>query len=520
MKLLGKLSVAGRLGLGFGVVTALIALFALTAWLKLQRIESAFEDVVDQRYPLIDLARDLANGVNQQTRNLRSAIIAAGRGPGPQVDEAIKLVQAAATENTARMARLEKRLDSPRSTELFRALQAAGRAYDQARDENLRLLAEDKAQEAGDHSLGAFRPVQRAYLEALDRMVEHQQAQMVDSAAAAKQRVAQTLNWTVALAAGVLALSVLFAVAITRSLLRELGGEPAAARRAAQRIAAGDLSSDVPVRAGDDSSLFAALRAMQAALVETVGRVRQGSESVATASAQIALGNQDLSGRTEEQASALQQTAATMEQLGGTVRSTTDGAQQASELARAAAQVAVDGGAAVGEVVATMEGISASSRRVGDILGVIDGIAFQTNILALNAAVEAARAGEEGRGFAVVAGEVRLLAQRSAEAAREIKQLIAGNVEQVERGVMQVAQAGQTMAGIVDAIQRVSALISDISAAATEQSRGIQQVGDAVTQMDQVTQQNAALVEESAAAAESLRQQAQQLVQAVAVFRV
>lgn len=519
MRWLSKLSVAGRLGLGFGAVTVMSAVFALIAWWQLQRIEAAFEEVVDQRYPQIDLARDLADGVNQQTRNLRNAIIAASRGAQPQAEEAIKLVQAAARDNENRMARLQELLDTPRSRTLFGAVRAAGEAYGKARDENLRLLGSNQAQEAGDHSLGPFRPVQRAYLDALDRMVDDQQAHMVESSTAAKQRVAQTVTFTVALAAAVLALSALFATAITRSLLRELGGEPALARRTAQRIAAGDLTSAVPVRQGDDTSLFAALRAMQVALVDTVGRVRQGSESVATASAQIALGNQDLSGRTEEQASALQQTAATMEQLGGTVRSTTDGARQASQLAQAAAQVAVDGGTVVGEVVATMEGIQASSRRVGDILGVIDSIAFQTNILALNAAVEAARAGDEGRGFAVVAGEVRLLAQRSAEAAREIKQLIAGNVEQVELGVNQVARAGQTMAGIVDSIRRVSDLIHDISQAATEQSRGIQQVGDAVSQMDHVTQQNAALVEESAAAAESLRMQAQQLVEAVAVFR-
>ncbi|MDG0855504.1 hypothetical protein EXH46_17190 [Pelomonas puraquae] len=351
-------------------------------------------------------------------------------------------------------------------------------------------------------------------------MVKFQQGLMVDSTAQAKGRVAQTVTWTLVTAAAVLLLSLAFAWAITRSLLGELGGEPALARSTARRIAAGDLTGAVPVRAGDETSLIAAMSAMQRALVDTVNGVRRGSESVATASAQIAQGNQDLSGRTEEQASALEQTAATMEELGGAVSSTTEGARQASELAQTAAQVAEEGGSAVGDVVTTMEGISDSSRRVSDILGVIDSIAFQTNILALNAAVEAARAGEQGRGFAVVASEVRGLAQRSADAAREIKSLIAHNLTQVERGVAQAERAGQTMQGIVTSIQRVSALVGEISAAAAEQGRGIQQVGEAVTQMDQVTQQNAALVEESAAAAESLKRQAEQLVQAVAVFRV
>jgi methyl-accepting chemotaxis protein len=251
-----------------------------------------------------------------------------------------------------------------------------------------------------------------------------------------------------------------------------------------------------------------------------VGTVRGNAESVATASAQIAQGNQDLSGRTEQQASALQQTAATMEQLGTTVRHNADSAQQANRLAQGASSVAVQGGEVVGKVVSTMQAISDSSRKIGDIIGVIDGIAFQTNILALNAAVEAARAGEQGRGFAVVASEVRSLAQRSADAAKEIKALIGRSVEQVEQGTALVDQAGKTMNDIVGSIQRVSDIVAEIDSASVEQSSGISQVGQAVTQMDQSTQQNAALVEQSAAAAESLRAKAQQLVQLVAVFKL
>jgi methyl-accepting chemotaxis protein len=260
--------------------------------------------------------------------------------------------------------------------------------------------------------------------------------------------------------------------------------------------------------------------AMKDSLTRVVGDVRGNAESVATASAQIAQGNLDLSQRTEEQASALEETAASMEQLGSTVKQNADNARQANQLAQSASAVATEGGDVVNDVVKTMKGINDSSRRIADIIGTIDSIAFQTNILALNAAVEAARAGEQGRGFAVVASEVRSLAQRSAEAAREIKTLITASVEQVDQGTALVDKAGSTMQQVVTSIKRVTDIMGEISSASIEQSAGVSQVGEAVSQMDQVTQQNAALVEESAAAAESLRAQAQQLVQAVAVFRL
>jgi methyl-accepting chemotaxis protein len=307
---------------------------------------------------------------------------------------------------------------------------------------------------------------------------------------------------------------------LVRSILRQLGGEPSDAAQVASAIAQGDLTRTIKLSARDQGSVMAKLADMQANLVRVVSSVRNNSESVATASAQISQGNHDLSQRTEEQASALQQTAATMEQLGTTVQSNAESARQANQLALGASTVAGQGGEIVGKVVSTMQGINDSSRKIGDIIGVIDGIAFQTNILALNAAVEAARAGEQGRGFAVVAGEVRTLAQRSAEAAKEIKGLITRNVEQVEQGTALVDQAGKTMNDIVISIKRVSDIVGEISSATAEQSGGIQQVGNAVGQMDQVTQQNAALVEESAAAAESLKNQAHQLVQEVSVFKL
>ncbi len=334
--------------------------------------------------------------------------------------------------------------------------------------------------------------------------------------AALKAAYVQTAVESLVLMAVLLALGVV----VSRSLLQQIGGEPAYASDVARRIAAGDLSVEVALKPGDDKSMLHALRSMRDGLAGLVHGVRQGSESVATASGEIAQGNQDLSQRTERQAAAIQQTAASMEQLNTTVKHTADNARQARQLALAASNVATQGGEVVAEVVRTMHGIHGSSQKIADIIGVVDGIAFQTNILALNAAVEAARAGEQGRGFAVVAAEVRTLAGRSATAAKEIKQLIQASVEQVDRGSQLVGRARDTMEEVVGAIRRATDVMGEISAASVEQSQGVAQVGSAITEMDQTTQQNAALVEEGAAAAESLRQQAAQLVQAVSAFRL
>ncbi|NIF86673.1 HAMP domain-containing protein, partial [Comamonas sp. Tr-654] len=319
----------------------------------------------------------------------------------------------------------------------------------------------------------------------------------------------------VVLAAAVaVALALFLAISIIRSITRPL----AQAVAVADRVAAGDLSGDIAVNSRDEmGQLLGALRRMQQSLVKTVTVVRTNAQGVASASAQIAAGNHDLSARTEEQASALEETAASMEQLSSTVKQNADNARQANQMAVSASSVAAQGGEAVTEVVETMKSIDESSHRIADIIGVIDGIAFQTNILALNAAVEAARAGEQGRGFAVVASEVRALAGRSAEAAKEIKALITTSVEHVEHGTHLVDKAGSTMTEVVVAIRRVTDIMGEISAASHEQSSGVSQIGEAVTQMDQTTQQNAALVEEMAAAASSLNHQAQSLVQAVAV---
>ena len=342
-----------------------------------------------------------------------------------------------------------------------------------------------------------------------------------DAAKAETQAAAAAYKRAITLLVTGAVIAVLIAVMAGLWLVRSIRAPLQQAVQAADRVANGDLSGVIHVERQDETGqLLNALERMQGSLVQTVRTVRQNAEGVASASSQIASGNADLSSRTEEQASALEETAASMEQLGSTVRQNADNARAANQMAVNASQVAAQGGAVVAEVVETMKGINNSSHQIADIISVIDSIAFQTNILALNAAVEAARAGEQGRGFAVVAGEVRTLAQRSAEAAKEIKALITTSVERVQQGTQLVDKAGATMTDIVSAIRRVTDLMAEISAASQEQSQGVAQVGEAVTQMDQTTQQNAALVEESAAAAGALRKQAQDLVQAVAVFQL
>jgi methyl-accepting chemotaxis protein len=315
-------------------------------------------------------------------------------------------------------------------------------------------------------------------------------------------------------------LGIAFAAAVTRELLNQLGGEPRFATRVTRRIAQGDLGAVIALRPNDHDSLLFELESMRKNFGEIVANVRHNADGVANTSAEIAQGNHDLSARTEQQASALEQTASSMEELNSTVSQNADNARLANQLAQSASAVAVKGGEVVAQVVGTMKHINESSNRIFDIIGVIDGIAFQTNILALNAAVEAARAGEQGRGFAVVATEVRSLAGRSADAAKEIKGLISASVERVAQGTALVDQAGATMTEVVSSIQRVTDIVGEISSASGEQASGVSQVGEAVTHMDHATQQNAALVEEMAAAASSLKAQAEELVQAVAVFQL
>jgi methyl-accepting chemotaxis protein len=361
----------------------------------------------------------------------------------------------------------------------------------------------------------------KAHVFAVEKGIEQIDKIVRDEVKERQAEFAAAMTTTLYAFAAMLGFALVLVVPLTLLNSRSIVQPVEHARQIAQAIASGDLTRRITMEGRDEASaLLESLNQMQDFLRTLVGQVRVSGESIGTASAEIASGNQDLSARTEQAASNLQQTASSVEQLNGTVKQSADSARQANQLAASAAEVAQRGGTVVSQVVSTMDEINASSKKIADIIGVIDGIAFQTNILALNAAVEAARAGEQGRGFAVVASEVRSLAQRSAEAAKEIKGLIGASVERVEAGSKLVADAGQTMGEIVGSVQRVSDIIGEITAAAAEQSDGIGQVNTAVTQLDQMTQQNAALVEQSAAAAESLKDQAMRLNQVVGTFRV
>ena len=424
-------------------------------------------------------------------------------------------MSATTKEVSEKQKKLETLIDSDKGKELLAKVATARKTYVDAR---AKLLERKKAGEDVFALVDSdLRPMAQNYIQSLENVTKY----TYDELAAFEKSVlssAETSQWVLAIGAGAsLVLGLLFAVWATRSITTPVQR----AVEAAEEISKGNLSLRIDAQGKDEAArLLRALSEMQESLSRIVGHVREGSQSVAVASSEIASGNNDLSARTEQQASALQQTAASMEQLNSTVRQNADNARQANQLAMSASTVAVQGGEVVSQVVETMKGINDSSRKISDIIGVIDGIAFQTNILALNAAVEAARAGEQGRGFAVVASEVRSLAGRSAEAAKQIKTLINDSVERVEHGTSLVDQAGTTMTEVVGAIKRVTDLMGEISAASNEQSQGVSQVSEAVTQMDQVTQQNAALVEEMAAAASSLNNQAQDLVDTVAFFKL
>jgi methyl-accepting chemotaxis protein len=414
-----------------------------------------------------------------------------------------------------------KLISSDKERETWQRFEAAWQRHqEQMQQQVLPLAKAGKAEEArallAGESLARFEEARGL----LDQDIQLNVEGADHAVQASQQAYAASRLWMAAVSVGALLCAMALALLISRHVLGVIGGEPADVGTAVARITAGDLSTPVAVKPRDTHSILANIGRMQAALRSVVQEVRAGAESVASASSQIAQGNLDLSARTEEQAASLQQTAASVEQMAGAVRNNAGTASEAHQLANGACEVAQRGGAAVQQVVDTMAGITAASRRIADIIGVIDGIAFQTNILALNASVEAARAGEHGKGFAVVAGEVRTLAQRSATAAREIKDLIQDSAAQVENGSKRVGDAGTTMADIVNQVRRVSDLMGEITAATQEQSSGITQINTAVSQLDQTTQQNAALVEESAAASESLKAQGTRLLQAVGVFRL
>ncbi|MHB0775831.1 methyl-accepting chemotaxis protein [Halomonas sp. WWR20] len=363
-------------------------------------------------------------------------------------------------------------------------------------------------------------PAMRQWLVDINRFIDLEEAMNERETSAARAMTGSFEIFMVVLCGVAVVIGLLVAILLTRWLLHELGAEPGEVRLFAEKIGRGELSAKARLRHGDRQSIMAALVAMAHQLQITVSHVRASAEAVASNSEQIAEGNNELASRTEQQASALAETASSMEQLGTTVQQNADNAHQANAEATNASQVAVRGGAVVGQVVETMNDLNQRSTQIAEIIAMIDEIAFQTNILALNASVEAARAGEHGRGFSVVASEVRQLAQRSAEAARQINTLISGNLERVEQGARLVAEAGQTTDEIVTTIQRVTQIMGEISQASAEQSEGVRQVGDAVIQMDRATQQNSALVEDSALAANNLRRNAEQLMQAMASFHL
>jgi methyl-accepting chemotaxis protein len=511
---LQDLKISTRLTLGFGVMSLLIALLGAVALIKVGNVGDEFTDVAENFVPKIEQLNTVKGEVNNIARASRNLLLMSDPADLKAQYEEIAASNKAITDT---FDKLQASITSEAGKAKLAELLAARAAYVAPRDRMIVQVRSGKADEARATLLKDVRPVQLAYMEQLDELIKFQGALMDDAAKEVQAAVSSTRTTVIALVGAAIALAFALAVWIIRSTTRPLNQAVEIARAVAQ----GDLAMEFRADGRNETGLLlAALHDMKTRLAAIVGNVRGGAEGVAAASAQIAQGNSDLSSRTEEQASALEETAASMEQLSSTVRQNADNAKQANQLAAGASTVAVKGGEVVNQVVDTMKSINESSRKIADIIGVIDGIAFQTNILALNAAVEAARAGEQGRGFAVVAGEVRNLAQRSAEAAKEIKSLISTSVERVEQGTQLVDQAGTTMTEVVTSIRRVTDIMGEISAASTEQSAGVAQVGEAVGQMDQATQQNAALVEESAAAAESLKSQAQQLVSAVAVFKL
>ena len=509
-----KFNISTRLAFAFAFLVFLIVGLGTIALTRSASQRAELEDVVEKRIPITKELGNLSAGVSQQAIQLRNLALF-------DAESIIKNAKTEIDESHTSVAKSIEILDSLIRSEDGKKLQAnmmvLRKAFVAKSDQFLILIKNSEKDQAMKLLQEEVRPAQRAYQQAIDEQVAYQ-AKYTQAAGARAEASADALQRDVLIAlVFAVAAAILIAVSLIRSITRPL----AQAVAAADRVAAGDLSTEIVVTSSDETGqLLSSLQRMQQSLASTVSAVRSNAEGVASASSQIASGNNDLSARTEQQASALEQTAASMEELGSTVSQNADNARQANQLAMSASTVAVQGGEVVAEVVETMKGINASSNKIAEIISVIDGIAFQTNILALNAAVEAARAGEQGRGFAVVASEVRSLAGRSAAAAKEIKTLITESVQRVEQGTQLVDKAGTTMTEVVSSIRRVTDIMGEISAASSEQSAGVNQVGEAVMQMDQVTQQNAALVEEMAAAASALSSQAGELVSAVAVFKI
>ena len=514
MRTFNNLSIGVRLAAGFALTLVMAVLIAGTGMWRLDQVATAAR--VTLATPLAK-ERLIAEWYTQIFGAVRrtAAIV---KSSDPALTEYFKEDAAATAKASADLVKqIEPLIDGEKETALFQRITAQRKLYGTARDNAVKAKAEGN-QELADKILNeSFTPAAKAYQESIHELVAMQRANIAATAAG----IDSTANRGEAIIAGLTAAAVvlgaLFSWLLTRGITRPIR----AAVHAAETVAAGDLTHRIDSGAKDETgALLRALRNMNDSLAKIVAEVRSGTDTIATGSAEISAGNFDLSARTEQQAGALEETAASMEELTTTVRQNADNARQANQLAITASSVARDAGSVVEQVVTTMGSINESSRKIVDIIGVIDGIAFQTNILALNAAVEAARAGEQGRGFAVVASEVRTLAQRSAAAAKEIKALIGASVEKVEAGTKLVDQTGETMEQVVSSIQRVTDIMAEIASASQEQIHGIEQVNQAIGLMDEATQQNAALVEESAAAAGSLQEQATRLAGMVGVFKL
>ncbi len=515
---LSNMKVGTRLGTGFAIVLLLVAVIAGTGSWRLNTISMTVTTLVEKAMQKERLFSEWA--ASTDINGVRTIAVAESADmDSPRINQLQTTISATSARISAIQKQLENMNHNPEEDALFAQVGAQRSVYVAARNsvfdakENSPDVAEQLIKEKLEPSL-------KEYVAAISKLSDYQSMTISRMGKDSTQLAAQSQTLLTILGALAIFFGIIVAVLITRSIKLQLGGEPSEAVDIANRISTGDLTGRITLRNNDETSLLHALQLMQDNLADLVSQVRTGTDTIATASAEIASGNLDLSSRTEEQASSLEETASSMEELTSTVRQNADNARQANQLAMTASGVAVKGGEVVSQVVTTMGDINDSARRIVDIIAVIDGIAFQTNILALNAAVEAARAGEQGRGFAVVASEVRSLAQRSAAAAKEIKTLIDDSVGKVDHGSKLVVAAGSTMEEVVNSVKRVTDIMAEITAASQEQSSGIEQVNQAVGQMDQVTQQNAALVEEAAAAAESLQDQASNLAKIVSVFRI
>ncbi|GAA4026304.1 methyl-accepting chemotaxis protein [Actimicrobium antarcticum] len=520
--MLNNLRIGIRLGGAFGLVLCFAAALAITGILTLSSVMGSFRIVTNSVLPKTELANQNIQAAYDYARAFAYIVTSDGRPGADQASiararsvlvDTVKLVN----DNTKT---LEKMLSSDQEKALLATVVAQRKAYGASRNQVLEMKKAEQNDRAVELMFTQTNSLQTVYIQAIKDFIAYENALTKSGIAAAESTFANSQSALLILFAVTLILGIFISVSITRGLLKSLGGEPDYAAAIAGKIADGDLTVAVQVAPHDEASLLFAMKRMCDGLVGIVGQVRSGTNVIVTASSEIASGNLDLSSRTEQQASALEETASSMEELTSTVKQNGENARQANQLAASASEIAVKGGAVVAQVIGTMSEINESARKIVDIISVIDGIAFQTNILALNAAVEAARAGEQGRGFAVVATEVRSLAQRSAGAAKEIKQLIGDSVEKVDAGSRLVNQAGATMDEIVASVKRVTDIMSEIASAGREQEAGIQQINTAITEMDTVTQQNAALVEQAAAAAESLQDQAAGLAKVVSVFKL